>query len=101
MLGVFDRLQLVIWTEMLAQPYPRSPLPPRPPMSHSLFPWPSICTVAPSSMVPRVLPAHQSGAVLLRAVHQLGIGVSSGTVATRRIRTKNHMEAPRPVAMKR
>jgi hypothetical protein len=61
---------------------------------------PSSLPPAASSMVPRVLPAQERGAVLLRAVHQLAwsAGRPRGQAAAR---TKNHMEAPRAVDMKR
>lgn len=50
------------------------------------------------SVVPGVLPAEQGRAVLLRAVHQLPLLAQVQPVRASR-RTKNHMEAPRPVAM--
>jgi hypothetical protein len=53
---------------------------------------------SPCSVVPRVLPAEQSRTVLLRTVHQLPLlAHAQSTQALQR--TKNHMEAPRPVAM--
>lgn len=52
------------------------------------------------SVIPWVLPAQKGGAVLLRAVHQLPLSASA-LLRTNPQHTKNHIDAPRPVAMNR
>lgn len=54
-------------------------------------------------MVPRVLQAKKSRAVLLHAVEQLFTASAHDSFLFLKefLRTKNHMEAPRPVAKKR
>ena len=71
------------------------------PLCFTYFEWfPLSLSPLTCSMIPWVLPAEQYWAVLLRAVHQLCLSASVRW-PTACAHTKNHMDAPRPVAMKR